>query len=313
MSTQTNLLNSLKVRIDSSANYRSIFIEGKTLRIAIDKTKPITELKWPEFYDVAINDVCHGKCPYCYTSATNKGKNFDDIVQKINTFFGHEDKNKRPFQVALGGAGEPTLHPQFIEVLEAFYNLGIVPNYTTNGMTLTDASIEATKRFCGGVAVTLHPHLEKFWRKALERLIAEDIETNVHFIVSDTQSMHNLEDLYKEYSGKISYFVLLPYMNTGFAANNPKTIDFNLFDKFMAENHLNGDLAVGANFYPYLLKHGKKFNLSLYPPEIFSKYVILGNEIKVYNNSFEMKEVPFDLTNGCELGHSRTVFHLDGV
>ena len=32
--------------------------------------------------------------------------------------------------------GEPTIHPQFCEFLETVYNSGVVPNYTTNGITL---------------------------------------------------------------------------------------------------------------------------------------------------------------------------------
>ena len=74
----------------------------------------------------------------------------------------------RPYQVAIGGAGEPTLHPDFCEVLKTSRELDIMPNYTTNGMHLSDKILYATKEYCGGVAVSTHKHLK--WGKAVEKL-----------------------------------------------------------------------------------------------------------------------------------------------
>ena len=51
--------------------------------------------------------------------------------------------------------GEPTIHPQFCEFLETVYNSGVVPNYTTNGITLakgdeyTDKLLDSTKKYVG--------------------------------------------------------------------------------------------------------------------------------------------------------------------
>lgn len=40
----------------------------------------------------------------------------------------------KPFQIAIGSTGEPTMHPDFCEFLETVFNTGVVPNYTTNGL-----------------------------------------------------------------------------------------------------------------------------------------------------------------------------------
>jgi len=144
----------MRQRKEITANYSSVFINGKTLRMPIIDTEPITELKYPEFYDVGINSLCYGRCPYCYTCATNKGVNFSNIVEKIKSFFGSMDLNERPYQVALGGSGEPTLHDKFIGVLKTFHDLNIAPNYTTNRMHLNDEIIDATKKYCGGVLIS---------------------------------------------------------------------------------------------------------------------------------------------------------------
>ena len=281
----------MRTRKEPTANYSSVFINGKTIRIPIDKTKTITELRYPEFLDVGINSKCAGGCTYCYTSATSKGYNFHNIVEKIHTFFGTLDMNQRPYQVALGGSGEPTLHDKFIEVLETFHSLSIVPNYTTNGMHLSDKVIDATKKYCGGVAITLHRHLEKFWRKGIETLIENGIKTNVHIVVSDKDSVDFLKQVYAEYNGRIDYFVLLPYMNVGFAENDPRSIDYTALEEWLDGVYQNGNIAFGSNFYEFLKTKREKYDVSIYPPEIMSKYLIMDDDMKVYNNSFECREV----------------------
>ncbi len=281
----------MKTRLEASANYSSIFLNGKTLRLALDKSRPITELRYPEFYDVAINSKCHGGCvKYCYTAATKNGQNFPNIIEKIKSFFGGMTPIQRPYQVALGGAGEPTLSPDFINVLDAFRQLDIAPNYTTNGMHLTDEVIAATLKYNSGVALTLHRHLEKFWRKGADVLVANRIKTNFHIIISDKESIDFLESIYNQYNGKIDYFVLLPYMNVGFAAKYPKQIDYSALEKFMDKISQYGNVAFGSNFWEFL-KRVKKWDVSLYEPELMSKYLVMDDNMKLYNNSFEMKEV----------------------
>ena len=204
----------MRVRTEPEANYKAIFLDGKTLRLRLNPLLPITELKYPEFYDMSFGDKCDtGKCDFCYAKGNPKGRHYANIVSKINDYFGKMTENQRPFQVAVGGQQEPLGHPDFWNGIEALSNLGIVPNYTTNGVLFNESIIERTKKYCGGIAITMHPHLEEHWRKAIDLSILHKIKTNVHFIVSDEPSIDNLIKLYKEYNGKIEYFVLLPHMN----------------------------------------------------------------------------------------------------
>ena len=60
-------------------------MNGKTIRIAIDPSKPITELLYPEFYDVKVTSHCKGQCPYCFVGDTrintlNGEKPIEDIL-----------------------------------------------------------------------------------------------------------------------------------------------------------------------------------------------------------------------------------------
>lgn len=281
----------MRVRTEPEANYKAIFLDGKTLRLRLNPLLPITELKYPEFYDMSFGDKCDtGKCDFCYAKGNPKGRHYANIVSKINDYFGKMTENQRPFQVAVGGQQEPLGHPDFWNGIEALSNLGIVPNYTTNGVLFNESIIERTKKYCGGIAITMHPHLEEHWRKAIDLSILHKIKTNVHFIVSDEPSIDNLIKLYKEYNGKIEYFVLLPHMNVGFAAKNPKTIAYDKMEKFLDGVHSFANIAFGANFYKFL-EPLKKWDVSLYPPEIMSKYLVLDDDMALYNNSFEMKRV----------------------
>lgn len=72
--------NIIKRRTEESANYSAIWCSGKTLRFAIDPSKPITELKYPEFYDIKVTGNCEGKCPYCFLPG-----------QKVKTICGDEN------------------------------------------------------------------------------------------------------------------------------------------------------------------------------------------------------------------------------
>lgn len=70
--------------------------------------------------------------------------------------------------------GEPTIHPQFCEFLETVYNSGVVPNYTTNGITLakgdeyTEKLLDSTKKYVGRYICLLYPfHLSVGYEKIM--------------------------------------------------------------------------------------------------------------------------------------------------
>lgn len=280
----------MKKRIEIASNYSAIFHNGKTLRIPLNPQLEIKELINPEFYDISLGTYCKGGCPYCYASASTRGNNYKNVSEKIKDFFQKIPLEDRPFQVAIGGGGEPTLHPEFEKVLKTFSELDIVPNYTTNGMHLDENLIKITKRYCGGVALTLHPHLKKYWEKGLKLLTDNNIKTNVHLVIWDKKTIDTLNDYYNKYFNIVEYFVLLPRMNVGFAKKNPHEIDYKYLKNWLDNNYQNSNIAFGANFYNFLKNpENNKYNVALYPPEIMSKYMVLEDKIKIYNNSFECK------------------------
>ena len=272
----------IKTRIFPEHNYKSIYFNGKTIRIAIDPKKPITELKQPEFFDVKITGSCAGNCEYCYMSSESSDSHYDNIIEKTNSFFGTMSDNDKPYQVAIGG-GEPTLHPEFINVLKTFYDLGITPNYTTNGMHINSKIIDATTKYCGGVAVSCHPHLITHWTNAAELLSKAKTQLNFHIIISDKESVDYFRDIYDKWKDKVKYFVLLPYGAQGRA--KPKKIEWEYLLTKMPEDATQ--IAFGANFYPYLQNTKTKFKISLYEPEIMSKFLDY-KDMSIHKSSFNL-------------------------
>jgi sulfatase maturation enzyme AslB (radical SAM superfamily) len=275
----------VKTRILPQNNYKAVYSDGKTIRLALNPRKPITDLEYPEFYDVKLTNFCQSGCPYCYQDSKPEA-HYADVVEKIATYFGAMTENQRPFQVALGG-GNPNQHPDFIKCLEKFCELGITPNYTTNGMGLTPEILVATKKYCGGVAVSCHPHMDKVWRNAVRLLLANGVKTNLHIIISDKDSIDRFKNIFDEHKETVEYFVLLPYIPMGRAES--KKIDYEYFSQVL-EGINSDEIAFGANFYEYLKQHREKYNVSLYEPELMSKYLDL-KDMSLYKSSFNLAKV----------------------
>jgi uncharacterized protein YbjQ (UPF0145 family) len=284
----------VRIRTDAKANYRAIFFDGKTIRQKINTALPISSPKFSEIEDVSINNKCFGNCPYCYCSTESSGKNFENIVVKAHDVWGMRDLNDRPFQIAIGGSGEPTLHPDFPEFVITAKALGIMPNYTTNGMHITPTILAATEKYCGGVAVSFHPHLETYFHKAIGELRELKTQLNAHIVIGDDLSLVNLQRIFNQYADAIKYFVLLPYQAVGRAREieTRKTWD-SLFAWILSlDDACREKFAYGANFYGYIQETKPPLDIDIYEPEMYSGYRIMDDSYKrlrysSYNTTFK--------------------------
>lgn len=273
----------VKKRIEEKSNYSAVFVNGKTFRFAIDSTNPIKELEYPEFYDVKITNFCTGNCPYCYQCSEKESDHYS--INDFRNYFKQMTPNQRPFQIAIGG-GNPNQHPYFINFLTSCKELGICPNYTTNGIGIDKDITWLTKELCGGVAVTCHEHLEQHWLNAVFEFARYNNRINLHILISDVESVGYFISILK-LKDIIDYFVLLPMMPLGRSLkgldNEARTMLFNYIDNMNDKDR--NQIAYGANFYNDVKK--RNYGLSLYEPEIFSKYLDLKN-MKLYPSSFSV-------------------------
>ena len=311
----------LKARHIPESNYFGLFVgESQSLRFRLDPNKPITKLSYldSEMYDVSVNNKCAGGCNYCYISALPTGTNYANVVDKAIKLFDREvttadpemvkealtlyfetdtyifdvknvPLSTKPFQVAIGGAGEPTMHPDLPEFLKTLRQLDIVPNYTTNGMHLPPKVLEAADKYVGGVSVTLHPHLEKHWRRALDAYSELNVKLHVHQIIYNKDDIARIEHFIQEYPNVV--VVLLPFQHVGFGANYTKQ-DLEFYDELfdvIVENGWESRIAYGAGFYEYLGENNP-VGASLYGPHDYSCYLDLDNDGTLFRTSFEWND-----------------------
>ena len=134
------------------------------------------KLQLPSLLDIGVMGTCEHNCAFCYQGHVNepnmKIEDFKAIIDQVK----HHTN-----QVALGGRGDPNLHENFKEMIEYSRKNGVVPNYTTSGMSLTDEHIEISK-MCGAVAVS--EYKSSYTYEALERFMDAGVKTNIHMIFS---------------------------------------------------------------------------------------------------------------------------------
>lgn len=295
----------IRKREDKSLNYQSLYMNLKTYRFGDDDLGEPKELKVKEseFYDVGINTYCQAGCAFCYTNATTEGSNFEDISKNWEYFINSlSDKNNRPYQIAIGSTGEPTDHPQFCEFLETVYKTGVVPNYTTNGLSLSfynssnpkrkeiaEKILEYTSKYVGGVAVSYsHKHIRKQAKEAVYVLKEHgNCHINLHHIISDKDSVDDFIQCVTEFGDTIKYHVLLPLMPYGRSKKGMDGDAFEYLESRLIELDIK-NVAFGANFFPYL--KDTKLQVWSWGEHLYSKNMLIKKDV------IEFTPSSFDLT-----------------
>jgi len=117
----------IKVRRDKNAVVLFNQINGHKIRLALGN---YTKAKRPELVDIKITDYCPFACTFCYQDSTLQGEHAYNVNMSLVI---NRLAKAKVFEVALGG-GEPTDHPDFINILRDFRAAGIVPNFTTKSL-----------------------------------------------------------------------------------------------------------------------------------------------------------------------------------
>lgn len=196
--------------------------------------------------------------------------------------------------------GEPTIHPEFCNFLRTVYETGVVPNYTTNGISiakddrLSEEILFATQHFCGGVAVSFgNKNIRHHAEKAIEKLLKCHVHINIHHIISDKKSVDEFIQEWLKYGDKILYHVLLPLMPAGRSASGVEDGVWEYLED-MIQKHEIKNVAFGAHFIKYL--RNSKIKTWLYDEESFSKNIILTpDKVQITPSSFDLN--PIEIIN----------------
>lgn len=164
-----------------SQHYRTIFNRhtGFFVRKEDDShPEPFWAEDGPELLDIAITNYCEHGCSFCYRKSNKSGKHvsledLQSVVKQANEL--------GVLQIALGG-GNPNQHPLFVEILKMIRESGIVPSYTSNGEGLTDDILQATKQYCGAMALSLYQPYDRY-EGLTEKIKSFGIKLNLHVIL----------------------------------------------------------------------------------------------------------------------------------
>lgn len=143
---------------------------------------------FPQLLDIGVMGHCiHGKTGLCAKSGVQCYQNglnqfepnmsvedFESIIKQIEG---------KTFQVALGGRGDVNKHEHFEEILKVCRKYGIVPNYTTSGLDLTEEEVKITKKYCGAVATS--EYRSDYTRKAIKMFVDAGVKTNIHYVLGN--------------------------------------------------------------------------------------------------------------------------------
>ena len=175
------------------------------------------------------------------------------------------------------------------------YESGVVPNYTTNGIAisrdneLSEAILEATAKYVGGVAVSFgNEKLRQYARIAVDKLIGLT-NVNIHHIISNKESVDKFVEEWLRYGDSILYHVLLPLMPAGRSESGVEDGTWEYLED-MIQKHDIKNVAFGAHFIKYL--RNSKIKTWLYDEESFSKNIILTpNKVQITPSSFNLNPI----------------------
>ena len=99
-------------------------------------------LESPLYGWIEITYKCNLNCPYCYADSTiskNTSLSLNKVMELLNDFV------KLGSRVVMISGGEPTTHPNIVEILEYCRKLGINPILVTNGSLITKRIAQVLK------------------------------------------------------------------------------------------------------------------------------------------------------------------------
>lgn len=185
----------------------------------------------PELVDVKITDYCPHGCAFCYQSSTEAGKHASlESIDKLAASL----RELEVFEVALGG-GEPTSHPDFLAVLDAFKSRGIVVNFTTKSLDwVPKMGAEVLSRIGSFAFSATHPREVEALKLALEPF-EKQLQTDAPFGLAAVSVQHVVGVVGAELLQQVAVatldagfqLTLLGYKQVGFgAAWKPHVFDW---------------------------------------------------------------------------------------
>ncbi len=250
-----------------------------------------------DYVDIAITGKCNLKCKHCYQGDQKYSYEIDyKTIEKIV----YDAYDLGVIGIVLTG-GEPTLHPNFVDIIKLLDELNFRWTLVTNGNYNNKLNKYILKYKPVEVAFSLDglkPEYEKFriggdWNKIIENIktISKEVITQVNCTLNkytnNTKYLEKFEKFVKEVLNvdKITY---IPIGFEGYAKKNKEIIPKKI--KFPKGIYNRNDKYYTCSFFYNKLTIN--YDGSIYPCMFFREieYYRLGN---VYENS--LKEIYYKL------------------
>lgn len=175
-----------------------------------------------------------------------------------------EQCRHKTYQFALGGCGDPDQHENFTEILMICKEYGIVPNFTTSGLGMTNEIADLCRQYCGAVAVSWYR--SDYTITAIETLIKSGVKTNIHYVLSKDsirEAICRIKN--KSFPKGINAVVFLLHKPVGLGSAEQvidiENEDFAEFVKYISEEKLEYKVGFDSCTVPMLINYSENIDL----------------------------------------------------
>lgn len=218
------------------------------------ETTPSTYSVAPRTVSIAITDECDFKCSYCYVNLKDRYLSKESII-----LYCKQLDQLGTFDIAFGG-GEPTLHPDLIEICQTIWNntnLGI--SLTTHGHHLSEDIISNLRNNISFIRVSIdgvEPVYSKLRKMPLNnllpklKLLSGQIPFGINAVMNKLTIGHldKLKDLFLEYGA--FELLLLPMWHNGKYVLSVN--DWNTLNNWIEANHKEIPIRISSDSKKYL-------------------------------------------------------------
>lgn len=174
------------------------YVRSGVIKDGVDTGDDPFMRSYPALIDVGVMGHCiHGKSGLCVKSGVQCYQNGLGVIESNMSVMDYlsilRQSTGKVQQIALGGRGDPNKHEQFGDILRMTREYGIIPNYTTSGLGLTDEEVSLTKEMCGAAAVSWYR--SPYTLAAINEFVAAGVTTNIHYVLGENSIDEAIERL----------------------------------------------------------------------------------------------------------------------
>lgn len=157
-------------------------------------------------------------------------------------------RNNSPLQQIAFGITDVNANPDFFKMMRYARNFGIIPNYTTNGMFVTEEIAKETAEVCGAVAVSVYSNKNIAYDAIKKFTDAGMTQVNVHYMLSE-ETCDRLYEVFNDIKNddrlkRLNAIVLLGYKPKGSGVGEYNILSNDKF-KQLVNYALDNEIRIG--------------------------------------------------------------------